>query len=150
MKTEQVTSTMPKQVKTRAEEAMRVYVQSAANKKKLMDSIANEMKAYEENMKNAQTELVAIGEANKGAFDSKGNLDLGAGYLHLASETVIVEKRKFDMLEFAKSFPDFVKITKLVAPIKKAFLDRDQRKDVAAFGIDVDTVESVEVKIYKV
>lgn len=135
----------------RATELMRVYVQSYKNKEELKASIANAMKSYDDNMKQAQAELLLIGKEHKAEFNKKGNLELGDGYLHIAENTVVVRSKKFDAQLFANVFPELIDLDKAmkVSPIKKAFLNGEQRKELKNLGVDLTTSDTIEVCVHK-
>jgi hypothetical protein len=140
---------MNKAEQKKAIELMRVYTQSLENKNALMDTIKNELDAYAKNMKEAEEALLAIGEANKDAFGTDGNLDLESGYLHIAKNTVVVKTRKFDLATFMEQKSDLVKWEFKTGDIKKAFLDKDQRKELVALGVQTDVTDTIEVKVNK-
>lgn len=123
---------------------MRTYAQSKQNKANLMATIANELKAYDENMKTAEAELIAIGEANKDAF-TEGNLDLEHGYLHIAEKAVVVQGRKFSWPDFLEQKADLVNLSFKTGELKKAFLDKEQRKELKALYVQIDTVQEMQV-----
>jgi hypothetical protein len=133
----------------RAAVLMQQYVQAVDNKARLESTIANEQAAYIRNIKEAYTELLEIGERNKNAFDKDGNLYFDKGYLHIAKQSVIVPKRKFNWLSFLQVKPDFAKIDFAVDRIKKAFLNKDERNELQELGITVSTQKVVQVKILK-
>jgi len=138
--------------RAKAEQLMSTYAQLTENKEALLKTIENEIKAYDENMKSAEKELLAIGALHKDEFDGNGNLELGKGYLHIGNKTIIIIKRKFDLKVFGKKFPDMIDITKMfkVAPIKKAFLDSDLRKEISKLGLSVGTEkDKMEVLIHE-
>jgi hypothetical protein len=143
------TDGMNKETLAKAIELMRTYVQTYRNKERLRASIANELKAYDEGMKNAEEQLLEIGREHPSVFDKEGNYDLGDGYLHMTNSTVVVMGKKFDAKEFEAAFPDMIDISKAlkISPIKKAFLDQDQRKELKQYGINVTTEERLEVKV---
>jgi len=143
---------MSEETRKRAEQVMRVFAQVTENKQKLQATIANEMKAYNENLKEAEKELLEIGATHRGLFDSDGNLDLGDGYLHIANNTVILMKPKFDAKEFAKEFPHMIDMSKAMktAEIKKACLTESTRKELKKYGVETDTEESMQVLVRKV
>lgn len=130
---------------TRAEELMRTYAQAQANKQALNATIKNELDAYSKTMKEAEAELLQIGERNRAEFDADKNLVFDDGYLHIADSTVVVTTRKFDMAEFHAAHPELIDINLKKGPIKKAFLDKDQRKELMGFGVQTDNEEIMEV-----
>jgi hypothetical protein len=131
----------------RAEELMQLYAQITVNKKNLQDTIAEEMKAYNDGLKNYGKELLEIAERNPQAFNTDGNLMLEHGYIHTVSNTVVVTTKKFDAMKFQAECPDMIDLQKAlkIAPIKKAFLDKDFRKTLKSLGVDVNTDQSLEV-----
>ena len=130
---------------TRAEELMRTYAQSDANKKALMATIKNELDAYNDRMKAAEEELLQIGERNRDQFDTDGNLVFEDGYLHIVTTTDVVTTRKFDLATFHQSHPELLKVEFKKGEIKKAFLDKDQRKELMSFGVQTDNKEVMQV-----
>lgn len=131
----------------RAEELMQLFAQITVNKKNLQDTIAEELKAYNEGLKKCGAELIEIAERNPQAFDTEGNLKLEHGYIHTVSNTVVVTTKRFDAMKFEAECPDMIDLQKAlkVAPIKKAFLDKDFRKTLKSLGVDVNTEQSLEV-----
>ena len=93
--------------------------------------------------------LLAIGnkKSNRKLFDEKGNLHLGKGYLHIATNTIVQTNDKFDAMEFQKAFPDLIDLTKALklAPIKKAFLNDVERPELISLGVSTTTKENLEV-----
>jgi hypothetical protein len=130
-----------------AEEAMKTYAQITANKKQLQDSIAEEMKSYNEGLKKYEAQLLDIAQRNRDKFNADGNFVLEHGYVHVQNNTVVVMTKKFDAMKFQEEQPDMIDLSKAlkIAPIKKAFLDKDQRKELKALGVDVTTEESLQV-----
>lgn len=126
---------------------MRTYATVTENRERLMSEIKNELDAYDKNLKEARTELLAIGERNKAYFDKDKRLVFEEGYLHISSSTAILKGRNFDPTTFAKARPDMIEVTLKVKPIKDAFLDKDQRKELASLGVSVTTEETVQVKL---
>lgn len=124
---------------------MRAYAQSQANKKALMDTIKNELDAYAKNMKEAEAELLEIGARNRDEFDTDGNLVFDDGYLHIANSTVVITTRKFDLAEFYAAHPELVDVDLKKGAIKKAFIDKDQRKELMGFGVQTDNEEVMQV-----
>jgi len=125
------------------------YARLNKSRQDLLDSIMEQLRGYEGEMKETQKQLIEIGERNKAAFNNDGNLELNDGYLHIAKVTEVLTRKKFDLADFYKKHPDFVDVTLKVSPIKKAFLDKDQRKELTALGVDVTTSDKVEVKLRK-
>lgn len=131
----------------RAEELMQLFAQITVNKKNLQDTIAEEMKAYNEGLKKTGSELLEIAARNPSAFNTEGNLVLEHGYVHTVSNTVVITTKKFDAMKFQAECPDMIDLQKAlkVAPIKKAFLDKDFRKTLKGLGVDVNTEQSMEI-----
>lgn len=130
----------------KANALMSKYAALIQQRKDLLDTIMEEMKGIEDGMKQAQLELIELGNEHKASFDSDGNLLLEDGYLHIAKVTEIVTTKKFALKTFAATMPDMIKIEMKVAPIKKAFLDEQQRKELKLLGITIDTSDKMEVK----
>jgi hypothetical protein len=129
----------------RAEALMRIYTQSLENQKNLMASIKNELDSYKENMKAAEKELIEIGERNKDQFNVDDNLVFEDGYLHIAHNTVVVTTKKFDIATFNTMYPEFVEIGLKKGPIRKAFTDKDMRKELTTLGVQLDTEKVMQV-----
>ncbi len=136
---------MNKKNTKRAEQLMRDYVQTLENKKALQATIANEVKAYDENLKAFGEELLAIGEEHKTEFDGDGNMHFADGYLHIVENTIVVTGKKFDPSEFNKAYPELIDVDFNVGLVKKAFLDVDLRKQLKALGVSVDTEKSMKI-----
>jgi hypothetical protein len=138
------TQTTKKDLK-RAEELMRIYAQCEANLKSLQATIANEIKAYRENMAEAQTELLAIGERNKEQFNEEANLVFEDGYLHIAAKAVVETTKKFSWADFMEQKSALVKIDFETAKVKKAWLDADQHNELIELGVQVNTNHEMQV-----
>lgn len=144
-----ITKTSPKKDLKLAEALMDKYALLAQSREDLLNTIMEELKGYEAGLKETQAELIEIGERNKESFNADGNLMFEKGYLHIANNTVILTKKKFDLAVFAQEKPDLIDITLKVSPIKKAFLDNDMRKELAALGVSVTTEQKVQVILPK-
>lgn len=131
----------------KAEELMQLIAQITVNKKQLQDIIANELKAYSEGLKKYEAELLEIAERNKQAFNEDGNLVLEHGYVHTVNNTVVITGKKFDAMLFQEEYPDMIDLTKALklAPIKKAFLDKDTRKSLKTLGVEVTTEQALQI-----
>jgi hypothetical protein len=131
----------------KAEELMQLIAQITVNKKQLQDTIANELKAYNEGLKKYEVELLEIANRNRDHFNADGNFVLEHGYVHEVSNTVVVTTKKFDAMKFQAERPDMIDLLKALktAPIKKAFLDKDERKELKALGIDITTDKNLTV-----
>lgn len=132
-----------------AEVLMTRYARLNQSRKDLLDTIMDQLKGYENEMKETEKKLIEIGERNKPAFDGDGNLDLGDGYLHIARNAKVITGKKFDLAEFHAARPEMVDVTLKLNPIKKAFLDKEQRKELVALGVQIDTVDKVQVILNK-
>ncbi len=144
------TKTTAKKDLKRAEELMRTMFQVAQNKKELTDRIKNELDAYNTQYKEAEKELIEIGERNKDEFDEKGNLVFDDGYLHITNSTVVVQGRNFDITTFNEAHPELMDIKLKTGEIKKAFLDKEFRKELIKLGVQVDNEQGMEVKLNKI
>lgn len=131
----------------KAEELMQLVAQLTQNKKALQDTIANELKAYNEGLKKYSDELLEIAERRPDLFNADGNLVLEHGYVHTVNNTVVITTKKFDAMIFQQAQPDMIDLTKALktAPIKKAFLDKELRKELKALGIDITTEQDLQV-----
>lgn len=132
----------------KANELMCTFAQCKQNKADLMATIKNAMDAYDKNMKEAEEQLLKIGEENKADFID-GNLQFEDGYLHIANNTVVVMGRKFNLADFMEQKADLVKWELKKGEIKKAFLDKDHRKELIALGVQMDSEETMQVLLNK-
>jgi len=132
----------------RADELMTIYAQSKANLDALNASIANEVKAYKQNMKDAESELVKIAEDYLHLFEDD-NLLLTDGYVHIASKSVVDTTKKFKWSDFLEQKGDLAKVTFELAKVKKAWLDTDQHNELIELGVQLDTVRDIEVIVHK-
>jgi len=148
MQTETLTTSSKKDLK-RAEQLMREYATAFDNKKRLQEEIKNEMDAYNESMKKAEKELIEIGIRNPSEFDGDGNLSFNDGYLHITNNAVIITKKKFDVKSFYDAYPDLIDIDLKKGAIKKAFMDKDIRKELKLLGVDVDNEQGMQVLLHK-
>lgn len=131
----------------RADELMSAYAQMTRDKAEIMATVNEKLAPIIESMKEAEAELIAIGERNRDKFDQKKNLVFDEGYLHISDTTSIVPGKEFSMKKFMAKFPDYVDIKFKVAPLKKAFLDGDARKPFQKMDIDVKQTEVMQVKV---
>ena len=131
----------------KANELMQLIAQITINKKQLQDSIANELKAYNEGLKKYETELLQIAERNSEDFNEDGNLVLDHGYVHTVNNTVVITGKKFDATKFQSAFPDMIDLTKALklSQIKKAFLEKETRKELKSLGVDITTEQALQI-----
>lgn len=136
-----------KKDRVKVEQLMSAYAQLAENKKALTDSIANELKAYNENMRKAEEEILEIAKRNRDQFDVEGNWVMDSGYVHAATITVPRLGKKLSMDALIEKFPTLVDAVKALrlSLVKKAFANADQRKEMKALGLDVTTEEQLQV-----
>lgn len=138
-----------KKVLKQAGDLMRKYALLNQSRKDLLDSIMEELTGYEKELKETEAQLIDIGEKNRLLFDTDGNLKFDDGYLHIEESTVIVTSKKFEFGKFLAAQPNLVEYKLCVAPIKKAFLNEDLRKELKALGVSTDTKERVKVILPK-
>lgn len=147
----------------RGEELMNTYAIVSANKANLQASIKNEIDVYNKHLDEIETELLEIGKRQKKAFNGKGNLEFEKGYLHIKKSGVVLVNRIFDLADFHKSHPEFIKDIKGITgvpkipvllasllkagEIKKAVVDNVQRKELKQFGVSMKVVEDIEIKV---
>jgi tRNA-binding EMAP/Myf-like protein len=129
----------------RGEELMTTLSQVLRNKEALMATIKNELDAYTKNAKEAEKELLEIGERNKDAFNADGNLVFDDGYIHTTNSTVVVTSKKFDVGIFHDAHPELMKVELKTGEVKKAFLDKALRKELISLGVQVDNEQSLKV-----
>ncbi|NOS92478.1 MAG: hypothetical protein HOP30_11185 [Cyclobacteriaceae bacterium] len=129
----------------RAEQVMTALFNIKENERRLKASIAEELKAYSENAKLAEEELLEIASRNRDAFNADGNLVLEDGYVHTATTTSVKQTKKFDLSVFVAERPDLVESKIKLAPIKKLWLDSRSRKELTLLGIDLQTDEVLQV-----
>jgi hypothetical protein len=144
-----ITKTTVQKDMHRAEELMRHYAQAQDNRKALLDTIKAELDAYNATMKQAEEELLAIGDRNRASFNEEGNLVFDHGYLHIAENAVIDLGRNFSLPVFANEYPEMVDVKLKLALVKKAFINEDERKNLTKLGVKLDTVQKMEVKVSK-
>lgn len=141
-----------KKMYKQAEDLMRKYALLNQSRKDLLDTIIEELTGYEKEMKNAEAKLIEIGEDFRKSglyYDADGNIHFDDGYLHIEESTVVVTSKKFDFAKFLSEQPNLVEYKLMVAPIKKAFLNEDTRKQLKALGVSTDTKEKVKVILPK-
>lgn len=138
-----------KKVLKQANDLMHRYALLNESRKDLLDSIMEELKGYENEMKETEAKLIEIGEKNRLMFDDKKNLHLDDGYLHIEESTVVVTAKKFSFAEFLAVHPEMVDYKLKVAPIKKAVLNKDLSKELKKLGVGTDTQEKVKVILQK-
>jgi hypothetical protein len=132
------------------ESLMKELFQVQQNKNALMESIKNELDAYNTRIKNAEAALLEIGERNKDAFNTDGNLVFDHGYIHITTSAVIVTTKKFDVGIFQAAHPEMIEVKMKTGEIKKAFLDKDTRKELTTLGVQVDSEQSMKVITNKI
>lgn len=138
-----------KKIMKQANDLMHKYALLNQSRRDLLDSIMDELKGYEKEMKETEAKLIEIGEKNRLLFDEKNNLHLDDGYLHIEESTVIVTSKKFTFAKFLDAHPEMVDYKLKVAPIKKAFLNEDLRKELKTLGVGTDTDTRVTVVLPK-
>lgn len=121
-----------------ARRAMKRYIQTTAQKA-----------AISEKQSQAKKELLAFGSSDHAVFDG-ANLTLGAGYLHIANETVIKPCQGFDFSLFVKEFPGLVDKKFKVAPMKALLQDDDGKKKLLEnHCVELQEVKTLEIVIDK-
>jgi hypothetical protein len=153
MKTAQDTEAAPVKM-SKATRALCVKLMSKYNlmvqsRKDLLETIEEELKGYEKGIKECAADLIEVGNQYKHMFDEKDRLDLEEGYLLISKSTIVEVGKKFSLAEFQRVKPEMVDITLKTSPIKKAYLDKDERKELKALGIDVNTEETIKVMLHK-
>lgn len=136
---------MNKTTRDKANSMMRTYVKCLEEKKRLLATISEQMKATDLELKQVEEGLILLGQRYKEAFDSKGNFELEDGYLHIANYTIVETTKKFDASEFLTELPDLIDIKLKTALVKKEWLSKDGNKQLKALGVRVDTVEQMQV-----
>lgn len=140
----------PKKDLKRAEELMTTLFNIRENESKLRAEIANELKAYQENAKQAEKELLEIAERNPQQFDADENWQLQDGYIHTSTQTVVNKNSKFDLATFNEQRPELLEVKLKVSPIKKMWLDKEGNKELRGLGIVLHTDKTLEVITRKV
>ncbi len=140
---------MSKTALTKANDLMLRYKKCIEQKQALQASIADDLKAINEKMKEAEENLILIGQRHKLAFDAKGNFHLDDGYLHIAQTTVVETTKKFDPNEFIQAFPDLIELKLKTSLVKKEWLNKEGNKGLKEMGVRVDTADVMEVKVNK-
>lgn len=125
----------PQGEKTIANDTLKKYLKLKAKKAQ----IDNEMKAHK---------LTLTDFANKHRDDFEDNkLELRSGTLRFATKSIVVyDKKKFDIVSFVDQFSEMLKISFYTSMIKKALQDGRKNKQLKEHGIDIDTVESLEIE----
>jgi hypothetical protein len=131
----------------RAEELMKAYAEFKKEKDSITEQFKESLDPISTSMKEAEKELIEIAKRNRKQFDVDKNLVLEHGYVHIADRTVVKPGENFSWTKFLKKFSDFVEFKFKVTPIKKAFLDGDQRPALVAQDIDLKVEEDFEVKV---
>ena len=131
----------------KAAELMRTLAQATENKDAFFKQYKAEVEAYEKTIKECTEQLIEIGEQNRAAFDTNGNLEFEEGYLHIATNTVVVKGRKFDATAFNEQLPHLMEIKMKTAGIKKMWLDKEGAKTLKGLGITLNTETQVQVKL---
>lgn len=129
----------------RAEVLMTDLFNVRENERALKNKIANELKAYQENGKSLEEELIEIANRNPNAFDMDGNLKLTDGYIHQATKTKVAGGKKFSLSDFLKARPLLIEWSFKVAAIKKLWLDKTAQKELKQLGVEVDTCTELQV-----
>jgi hypothetical protein len=148
MKTASKTSQSQKDL-SRGEQLMKMLHATLTEKKVLSDSIKSAMERCTAKAKEAEMELLEIGERNKGIF-TDGNLTFTDGYLHIANSAVVVTGKKFDINVFHGEHPEMVEIKMKTGEIKKAFQDKALRKELISLGVQIDNEQSLQVIANKI
>jgi len=134
----------------KGEELMNQYAAFQKKWRALTDSIKDELTEYSQKMDAIEKELLALGESKRHLFVDD-NLAFEAGYLHISNNAVVKTGKKFDLSTFKNAYPEMVDVEKALklSPIKKAFLDADERKLIKALGVEIDTKETMKVIVNK-
>lgn len=140
---------MNKTTHKKADELMTKYVALLQQRKDLLDTVMEDVKLLEASAKITEEALIEIGTLNKDSFNEEGNYELTSGYLHIAQNAKVVLAKKFDLKAFHQAHPEWIEVDLKLAPIKKAFLDAQMRKELKAHGVSVDTNAVVQVKPQK-
>lgn len=147
-----------KKDKKRAEQLLTAYAElkkdfdslrlkEAAELAPIMETYAEAMNPIKESMKAAEEELSEIGLRNKKQFNEKNRWGFEVGYLLLSKKTIVKKLEGFEWKKFVGKWPQFVSMEFNIKPLKEAFTDGDTRPKVMKYNIDLDTKESIEVKI---
>jgi hypothetical protein len=130
---------------TKANDLMRTYREAVEQKQALQATIADKLKNLSDVTKDAEENLILIGQRHRFAFDEKGNFHLEDGYLHIAQTTVIETTKKFNPTEFMAAFPELIDIKLKTALVKKEWLNKEGNKELKDMGVRVDTTDMMQV-----
>jgi len=142
-----MTTTKPEQKDLAKGEALMSQYAELQNKwKAKADSIRDDLDKYKAEMDTIEEKLIAIGESKRHLFVDD-NLKFKDGYLHIASNSFVKVGKKFDLTTFHNAYPEMVDVTNALklSPIKKAFLDAEERKLIKRLGVEIDTKETMKV-----
>lgn len=143
--------------KKRAEELMKAFAEFKKEAEEIKLEMESKVKPIQEkyiemlspivaSMNEAEVELMDIGKRNTKKF-IKNKLALEHGYLLLSIKTVVRTGKDFVMSKFVAKFPQLVTNSFNVAELKKVFTDGDSRPKVMKHDIDLDLIESIQVKV---
>jgi hypothetical protein len=136
---------MNKAALKKANDLMRTFKACMEQKQALKASIQEKLDTLDKVQKEAEQNLILLGERHKLAFDAKGNFHLEDGYLHIAQSTVVATTKKFDPSTFMQAFPDLIDIKLKTAAVKKEWLNKEGNRELRDMGVRIDTVESMQV-----
>jgi len=131
----------------RAAELMRVYAELEKEKADISQQFKETLDPITTSMKEAELELIEIGKRNRKEFDVNKNLVFDDGYLHISDTTSVEVGKNFSWKKFLTKFEDMVNTSFKIAPIKKAFMDGDQRAALLDQDIDLKLTEVYQVKV---
>jgi hypothetical protein len=119
-----------------------------ADVKTFVDSANEKLAPIMVSAKEAEKELIALGEKHKKKFINN-KLEFEDGYLLKSFETVVETGKEFNMSKFIKAFPDLVNTDWNIKGMKPLFLDADARKKLVKHDIDLKENDSIKVKLNK-
>jgi hypothetical protein len=142
-----ITKTAKQNDLKRAEKLMTVYAELHAEKEKMDAKHKAALETVVTSMKEAERELIEIGERNKKEFDDKDRLVLDDGYLLKSHSTSINPGKEFSWKKFFSKFPELCEFSFKVAPVKKLFMDADKRQALLDQDIDLKQNSKIVVKV---
>lgn len=107
-------------------------LQVAKNRMKVFCALQKEKARIDEEMKAHKAAMIEFAKVNPDKLDANGNLQLGKGYVHKGSETVVVPCEGFSYTKFFADYPELLKVEFKKQPVKAHFENDEAKKELLA------------------
>jgi hypothetical protein len=96
-------------------------------------------------MKEKKVQISAFAEKYKSHFDESGRFELDGGYLRFATKSSIKAAKKFNLVEFVKELPEYLKASFNTGMIKKALETPEVKSKFDKHGVQLVEKEELEI-----